>query len=168
MSATSPWTFAKQSEAGVIFNLKTCNSTSLNKKSSVTVTCNNDGTGCFKDYIDYVQIIHPSTGHCLTNQHYSANYSLAVWQPCNPNPTTLYQLWVSDRGLILEEECCFSPGPVADWNACCTSMIPPYKPTGDNYFSWLYTNDNKTVALERYSYPTIQMSLVAVDRLTNK
>ena len=167
MSATNPWTMGKKTDAGVIFNLKKCNSTSLKLKSSNKVTCNNDGTGCFKDYYDYVQVIHPSTGHCLTNLHYTANYSTTAFQTCDTNPKTPYQLWLVDRLIFLEEECCFSPGPPTDWNPYYTSMVPLLWDKRDAP-SWAYANDNKTVTLLRYSYPTIELFVQPVDPLTTK
>ena len=144
----------KTTSTGATFKLKTCNSTSLGLSPSVQSSCSH--SGCYHTYTDYVQIINPYTGHCLTTLNYKANATKLGFQACDAAATTMYQLFETDQQVLytLGYQQLTSYGNV-DFNPINLGQ-PPDPP----FQAWTLANNYKDIELILYDYT--QAGLFAV------
>ena len=89
---------------GETFHFEACNlGTPLNLGTNYTETPLSDGCRynmCQTVYANFIRIINPASGHCLTSLHYAQpkkQFTSFRFTPCEANPTTFEQFFMAQQ-----------------------------------------------------------------------
>jgi hypothetical protein len=103
--------------------------------------------GCVKSYTDYIHVINPRTGHCLTTQNYLAPRSKLVFQACDPAPTNFSQLFQASQVVNYDH----GFHHITSYSEVDLDPIQLSYDT-DPFQAWILAKDNKTIEVELYQY----------------
>ena len=146
-SVGNHWQLSNTTSKGATFYVKACNSTSLGVSSpQVQSSCSH--SGCYHAYTNYVQLINPSTGHCLTSLNYKAAASKLGFKTCDAAATNFYQLFETDQQVLytMGYQALTSYGDV-DFNPINLGQ-PPDPP----FQAWTLDESYKSIELIQYDY----------------
>ena len=148
--------------SGTQFQFESCNSTTLGLKSSVFFAgCNH--SGCQSYYFNYIRIINPQTGHCLTGHALGkSNISELVPQNCNASPKNASQLFLASQ----EQTGPNDPGASAIYGAAYVypyDALGPYSSPSSQYpyNSWYLATDHKTILYYSWNGSVSYLNAVA-------
>ncbi|KAF2724950.1 hypothetical protein K431DRAFT_300361 [Polychaeton citri CBS 116435] len=147
------WKLPKSNKTeGVVFNIKTCNSTSLGFSTQVQSSCGR--SGCYHDYQHNIQVINPHTGRCLTALPYvdvnGTATSTASFKTCNKDPKDLSQIWFSNQQVVWP--CCsYNGNPISSYGP---TFYAKYGNGSSSLFPALSLSrsDNRTIQLVMDEY----------------
>ncbi|MCJ1328921.1 hypothetical protein MMC10_005598 [Thelotrema lepadinum] len=157
-SVGTPWTLSNHNTStGATLHVKTCNSTSLSTPGtqihpSTQSSCGHGG--CYTQFTNYIQLLNPSTGHCLTALNYNASLSATGFKPCNTDPKNLAQLWETDQqvdyplGGNVGNPSSYGTVEFSNIEVANTPDYPPDPP----FLAWALSGDLRGVQVKQFGY----------------
>ena len=100
--AANPVILNTNNPAGTTFHFQSCTSSSLGfgpHNTGDDYEC--DAAGCERDYYNYIRIINPTSGNCLTTKPAANGYTELYFTKCNANPTTTSQIFQAFQAVEL-------------------------------------------------------------------
>ena len=99
-SAANPVILNYNKPAGITFHFESCTYSSLGFVPH-NIDDSNDccEAGFERDYFQYIRIINPTSGNCLTTKPATNGFTELYFAKCNPNPTTTSQIFMAFQGV---------------------------------------------------------------------